>query len=116
MEGWQRYEDGSHSTAHLRHTGINRGLLLGAYMYRGVSSFEFTAVMAVQQIGSAVEFSAVIDPQHKSEFENGVAVTGIVCRPRCAGEWTEAARARHYRNLCQIDGRIALDGEHAPCN
>ena len=31
----------------------------------------------------------------------------------CAGEWTEAGRAQHYRNLCQIDGRIALAGEHA---
>ena len=26
---------------------------------------------------------------------------------------TEAARAQHYDNLCQIDGRIVLAGEHA---
>ena len=31
----------------------------------------------------------------------------------CAGEWTEEARAEHYDNLCQIDGRIVLAGEHA---
>ena len=31
----------------------------------------------------------------------------------CAGYWTDAARAQHYENLCQIDGRIALAGEHA---
>ena len=31
----------------------------------------------------------------------------------CAGYWTEKARAEHYDDLCQIDGRIALAGEHA---
>jgi monoamine oxidase len=31
----------------------------------------------------------------------------------CAGFWTEAARAQHYDNLCAIDGRIVLAGEHA---
>jgi len=31
----------------------------------------------------------------------------------CAGNWTDKARAEHYDNLCQIDGRIALAGEHA---
>ncbi|MEI9924055.1 MAG: hypothetical protein WDN50_11525 [Bradyrhizobium sp.] len=31
----------------------------------------------------------------------------------CAGDWSEAARAEHYANLCQIDGRIVLAGEHA---
>ncbi len=27
--------------------------------------------------------------------------------------WGDTARAAHYKNLCQIDGRIALAGEHA---
>ena len=27
--------------------------------------------------------------------------------------WTEHTRAKHYEDLCQIDGRIALAGEHA---
>ena len=27
----------------------------------------------------------------------------------CAGNWSEKARAEHYDDLCQIDGRIALD-------
>jgi monoamine oxidase len=31
----------------------------------------------------------------------------------CSGEWTDASRAKHFRNLCQIDGRIVLAGEHA---
>ena len=31
----------------------------------------------------------------------------------CAGEWTDEARREHYDNLCQIDGRIVLAGEHA---
>ena len=31
----------------------------------------------------------------------------------CAGAWTEELRAEHYDNLCAIDGRIVLAGEHA---
>ena len=31
----------------------------------------------------------------------------------CAANWSESARAEHYDNLCAIDGRIALAGEHA---
>jgi len=30
----------------------------------------------------------------------------------CFGRWTEEARKQHYENLCAIDGRIALAGEH----
>ena len=31
----------------------------------------------------------------------------------CFGIWTEESRATHYKNLCQMDGRIVLAGEHA---
>ena len=31
----------------------------------------------------------------------------------CFGIWTDAARNQHYNNLCAIDGRIVLAGEHA---
>ena len=30
----------------------------------------------------------------------------------CFGRWTDEARKRHYNNLCAIDGRIVLAGEH----
>ena len=31
----------------------------------------------------------------------------------CFGVWTDETRAMHYKNLCAIDGRILLAGEHA---
>jgi monoamine oxidase len=31
----------------------------------------------------------------------------------CSGSWTPETRAAHYNNLCAIDGRIVLAGEHA---
>ena len=31
----------------------------------------------------------------------------------CFGVWTDEARATHYDNLCALDGRIVLAGEHA---
>ena len=68
-----------------------------------------------ERIARAVEFGAAIHPQYKAEFENGVAVAWhrVPFTLGCAGDWTEQTRAEHYDNLCQIDGRIVLAGEHA---
>jgi monoamine oxidase len=89
-------------------------VLLGAYIF-GPNAFEFTSMPPAERIARAVEFGAAIHPQYRSEFENGVAVAWhrVPFTLGCAGDWTEAARAQHYDNLCQIDGRIVLAGEHA---
>jgi monoamine oxidase len=39
---------------------------------------------------------------HRSPFTMG-----------CFGMWTADTRAEHYEDLCAIDGRIVLAGEHA---
>ena len=31
----------------------------------------------------------------------------------CGGRWTEEGRAKYYNDLCALDGRIVLAGEHA---
>jgi monoamine oxidase len=98
-------------------TGFNgggRGVLLGAYLFEGANAYEFTAMPPAERVASAVEFGAMIHPQYKSEFENGVAVAWhrVPFTLGCSGEWSDAGRAQHYRNLCQIDGRIVLAGEH----
>src|SRR5262249_5970045 len=51
-----------------------RGVLLGAYLFDGPNSYEFTAMSPTERVARAVEFGAVIHPQYKSEFENGIAV------------------------------------------
>ena len=99
-------------------TGFNRsgrGVLLGAYMFEGPNSYEFTSMAPSERIARAVEFGSQIHPQYKTEYENGIAVAWhrVPFTLGCAGYWTDATRAEHYDNLCQIDGRIALAGEHA---
>jgi monoamine oxidase len=99
-------------------TGFNRsgrGVLLGAYLFDGANAYEFTAMTPAERVARAVEFGAVLHPQYKTEFENGVAVAWhrMPFTLGCAGDWTEQTRAEHYDNLCQIDGRIVLAGEHA---
>jgi monoamine oxidase len=91
-----------------------KGVLLGAYIW-GLNAFEFTAMTPEQRIRKAVEYGNQIHPQYSREFESGVAV-GWHRSPftmGCFGVWSEEARSQHYDNLCQIDGRIALAGEHA---
>src|SRR6202023_792490 len=92
-----------------------RGVLLGAYVYEGANSYEFTSMAPADRIARAVEFGSRIHPQYSTEFENGIAVAWhrVPFTLGCAGSWTEKARADHYDNLCQIDGRIVLAGEHA---
>ena len=99
-------------------TGFNRagrGVLLGAYLFDGPGAFEFTSMLPAERIARAVEFGAAIHPQYRAEYENGVAVAWhrMPFTLGCAGDWSEQARAEHYDNLCQIDGRIVLAGEHA---
>ena len=99
-------------------TGFNsagRGVLLGAYLFDGPNAYEFTAMSPAERIARAVEFGASIHPQYRAEYENGVAVAWhrMPFTLGCAGNWTDKARAEHYDDLCQIDGRIVLAGEHA---
>ncbi|MBN9275105.1 MAG: flavin monoamine oxidase family protein, partial [Mesorhizobium sp.] len=99
-------------------TGFNKGgkgVLLGCYTWNGPNSYEFTAMTPQQRVQKAVEYGAQIHPQYKEEFENGVswAWHRSPFTLGCAGDWTDDARKEHYNNLCQIDGRIVLAGEHA---
>jgi monoamine oxidase len=91
-----------------------KGVLLGGYVW-GPNAYEFTAMTPQQRVGKALELGAQIHPQYKTEFETGVAVAWhrSPFTNGCFGNWSDAARAQHYDNLCQIDGRIALAGEHA---
>jgi monoamine oxidase len=92
-----------------------RGVLLGAYVFEGSNAYEFASMPPAERVARAVELGARIHPQYQAEFENGVAVAWhrVPFTLGCAGYWTEQARAEHYDDLCQIDGRLVLAGEHA---
>jgi monoamine oxidase len=91
-----------------------KGVLLGAYMW-GLRAMEFTAMTPPERVQKVVDYGSQIHPQYHQEFENGVAVAWhrVPFTMGCFGQWTTATRAKHYDDLCQIDGRIALAGEHA---
>jgi monoamine oxidase len=98
--------------------GLNRsgpGVLLGAYVVEGAGAYEFTSMAPAERVARAVALGARIHPQYQAEFENGIAVAWhrVPFTLGCAGYWTEEMRAKHYNDLCQIDGRIVLAGEHA---
>jgi monoamine oxidase len=95
--------------------GTGKAVLLGAYEIFGVYAYEFTSLSPAERIARALEDGARIHPQYKDEFENGIAVAWHR-NPSvlgCEGTWTDDARKQHYQNLCAIDGRILLAGEHA---
>ena len=91
-----------------------KGVLLGAYVFGG-PAFIAAAKPPEERIKDALEYGSKIHPQYKQEFECGVAVAWhrVPWTLGCAGAWTEEARAQHYDNLCALDGRIVLAGEHA---
>jgi monoamine oxidase len=95
------------------HSG-GKGVLLGAYIW-GLNAMDFTAMTPEQRVQKALEYGSRIHPQYQDEFDNGVAVAWhrSPFTMGCYGMWSEQSRAAHYDNLCQIDGRIALAGEHA---
>jgi len=99
-------------------TGYNsggKGVLLGGYTWDGPNAYELTAMSPAERIQVSLDCGAQIHPQYKADFETGVSVAWhrVPFTLGCAGEWSDAARRDHYDNLCQIDGRIVLAGEHA---
>jgi monoamine oxidase len=92
-----------------------KGVLLGCYTWNGANSFELTAMTPQQRLEHALDQGMQIHPQYRREFETGISVAWhrSPFTLGCAGDWTEDARKQHYDNLCQIDGRIVLAGEHA---
>jgi monoamine oxidase len=97
-----------------RYLGSGAGVLLGAYCF-GAYAYEFTALSPAERVRRAVAFGAQIHPQYLAEFENGVAVGWhrVPWTLACYGQWMDEARENHYENLCALDGRILLAGEHA---
>jgi monoamine oxidase len=91
-----------------------KGVLLGAYIW-GLNAMEFTAMTPQERVQRVVEYGSQIHPQYTKEFDNGVAVAWhrSPFTLGCFGMWSTDSRAKHYDDLCQIDQRIALAGEHA---
>jgi monoamine oxidase len=91
-----------------------KGVLLGAYMW-GMNAMQFTAMTPQERVQKVVDYGSQIHPQYHKEFDNGVAVAWhrSPFTMGCFGMWTSDTRNKHYDDLCQIDGRIALAGEHA---
>jgi monoamine oxidase len=94
--------------------GSGKGVLLGAYIW-GLNAMEFTAMTPQERVQKALDYGSQIHPQYRQEFDHGIAVAWhrSPFTLGCYGTWSSDARARHYDDLCQIDGRIALAGEHA---
>ncbi len=94
--------------------GSGKGVLLGAYCF-GPYAYEFTALDPAERVRRAVAYGAEIHAQYGVEFETGVAVGWhrVPWTLGCFGVWSDEARETHYRNLCALDGRILLAGEHA---
>lgn len=90
------------------------GVLLGAYS-GGSYAYEFTTLSPAERLAKALEWGAQIHPQYKTEFLNGISVSWhrVPWTLGCFGIWTQESRAEHYKNLCKMDGRIVLAGEHA---
>jgi monoamine oxidase len=91
-----------------------KGVLLGAYNF-GRAAYIACSKPPEQRIADALAQGAKIHPQYRREYETGVAVAWhrVPWAMGCQGAWTDESRAQHYENLCAIDGRIMLAGEHA---
>jgi monoamine oxidase len=90
-----------------------KGVLLGAYVF-GVNAVEFTSMSPAERVKRSVEHGTQIHPQMKQEFDNGIAVAWhrVPWTLGCYGMWKEDTRQQHYKNICAIDGRTVLAGEH----
>lgn len=92
-----------------------KGVLLGADVI-GAGAMVFAAKPPEQRIADVLAYGEKIHPgQYRANFECGVAVAWHRVPWMLGGnsEWSEENRAAHYDDLCALDGRIILAGEHA---
>jgi monoamine oxidase len=89
-------------------------VLLGAYAW-GPAAFELTSLSPEERLSTVLSQGSQLHPQYTTEFDNGISVGWhrIPWTLGCFAAWTEALREQHYDNLCALDGRILLAGEHA---
>ena len=91
------------------------GVLLGGYIFSDTpATYEYEAKSPQDQIKTALDQGAKIHPQYKKEFKSGFGIAWhrVPWILGCSGRWTEEKRAQHYKDICAIDGRILLAGEH----
>lgn len=94
--------------------GRGPAVLLGAYSFENSNSYRFSSLKPAERVRLALEYGAQIHPQYKQEFLNGVSVAWhrMPWINGCFGNWTDAMREQHYKDLAQVDGRLVLAGEH----
>lgn len=97
--------------------GLNtggKGVLQACYTF-GPAAYKFSALPPEERLAKVLEYGTMIHPQYPKEFDGGISVGWhrVPWTNGCYGLWTEESRAEHYKNLCAIDGRIVLAGEHA---
>ncbi|WP_183422226.1 flavin monoamine oxidase family protein [Luteibacter sp. Sphag1AF] len=94
--------------------GTKKGVLLASYTFF-VEALEFTALDPAERIRAALEYGKQIHPQYADTYENGMAVAWhrSPFTLGCFGNWSDQMREKHYADLCAMDGRIVLAGEHA---
>ena len=91
-----------------------KGVLLGTFVgHPQVQGYELTGMTPEERIKLAVDCGAQIHPQYKTDFENGVSVAWhrVPSHFGCFPTWTDELRAKHYKNLCEIDGRVVIVGD-----
>jgi len=94
--------------------GTKKGVMLASYAFF-LEAYEFTAMNPDERIRKTIEYGAKVHPQFPDAFESGMAIAWhrVPFAMGCFGWWTDAAREKHYADLCSMDGRIVLAGEHA---
>jgi monoamine oxidase len=92
-----------------------KGVLLAGYVF-DKEAYHFASQSPEERIKNALDYGEKIHPgNYKANYECGVAVAWhrVPWTLGCGGRWTEESRAAHYNDLCALDGRIVLAGEHA---
>lgn len=90
-----------------------KGITLTGYI-TGDNSRKFTAMALKERIDEGLKYASKIHPQVIDEFDTGYSVAWDKVPWILGGysKWSPELREKHYRNLCEIDGRIVLAGEH----
>lgn len=103
----------AYPSAPIDYLSSGKGVVLNGYIW-GENGKKFTAMSVEDRIKTGLDYASKIHSQVYDEFDSGYTVAWDKV-PWIRGgysSWTSETREKYYRDLCEIDGRIVLAGEH----
>lgn len=110
---WTDQQIGEISYPSDRFQSLGPATLVAAYQ-KNLRAYDLAGMTPEARIEAALSQGEKLHPQYRKEYLSGASVawSRVPWILGCRAEWSKEARQAQFANLCAIDGRLVLAGDH----